>query len=164
MQCWLAALQLSLRARGVLAGKASPQPLTNGDRADAEQQTRRGSWTGQLESGKANGVRKEGLEGGYICLDNVCIFFFFLPKQSPHWTLQMVHAFPGLSVQPWLPPRSHPVFLQGKAVRRGSYWEALLCSSSFGEAGEKRTWAESYLGKQLQGCPPGATRHTATSS
>lgn len=80
MQCWLAALQLSLRARGVLAGKASPQPLTNGDRADAEQQTRRGSWTGQLESGKANGVRKEGLEGGYICLDNVCIFFFFPPK------------------------------------------------------------------------------------
>lgn len=50
--------------------------MTNGDRADAEQQTRRGSWTGQLESVKANGVGKEGLEGGYICLDDVCIFFF----------------------------------------------------------------------------------------
>lgn len=157
-----AAVPASARCAGF---KESPQPLTNGDRADAEQQMRRGSRTGQLESVKANGVGKEGLEGGYICLDDVCICFF-LPKQSPHWTLQMVHAFPGLSVQPWLPPRSHTLFLQGKAVRqhREHAWEALLCSSSSGEAGEERTRAESCLGKQLQGCPPGATRHTATSS
>lgn len=133
--------------------------MTDGDRADAEQQMRRGSRTGQLESVKANGVGKEGLEGGYICLDDVCIFFFPPKTES---ALDITNGAWVVSAALAPTPISHAV----PAVRQHQEhaWEALLCSSSFGEAGEERTRAESCLGKQLQGCPPGATRHTATSS
>lgn len=58
---------------GVLAWKESPIHL-HGDFINAEQQTGKGCWAGQLESVKANGVIGwKGDLGRWLCLSRQCL-------------------------------------------------------------------------------------------